>query len=144
MKTIQETLEELALVSDMLNDRGDTYDVGCSEDQFYTMIKSARRNNPHKPIRMLRDWIWWQIEYPQAELDKLHEKGLQPARIRADNVLFDETEMYESDHWIITSLLVEFRHDCLFESEDMTYILCGPGTRKCLTPGQIGFFLGLS
>jgi hypothetical protein len=144
MKTIQETLEELALVSDMLNDRGDIYDVGCSEEQFYTMIKSARRNNPHKPIRILRDWIWWQIEYPQAELDKLSEKGLQPARIRADSVLFDETEMYESDHWIITSLLVEFRHDCLFESEDMTYILCGPGTRKCLTPEQIGFFLGLS
>ena len=143
MKTIEETLQDLTLVVDMLKDRGESYNIGCSEDQFYSMIKRARRNNPQKPIRILRDWIWWQIEYPQAELDRLKENGLQPVRIKADKVLLDETDRYESDHWIITSLLVEFRHNCLFETEDITYILCGPGTQKNLVPEQIEFFLGL-
>lgn len=144
MKTIDDTLKDLELISDMLNNKGDLYDIGCSENQLYTMIKRARRNNPQKPIRILKDWIWWHIEYPQAKLDHLKENGLQPVRIRADSVLWDDTSLYEPDHWIITSLLVEFRHNCLFESEDVTYILCGPGTRKNLVPEQIGFFFGLS
>lgn len=143
MKTMADALVDLEQFIDILKDKGTPYDIGCSEDQFFTMIKSARRNNPKKPIRIVKDWIWWSIEYPQTELSRLKEKGLQPARIRADQVLLDETNMYESDHWIITTHLVETRHDCLFESEDITYILCGPGTRKSVTPEQLGFFLGL-
>lgn len=144
MKTMKDAIQDLGLFLDILEDRGDPFDIGCSDDQFFTMIKSARRNNPQKPIRILKDWIWWQIEYRQEELNRLTENGLQPVRIRADQVLLDETKMYEQDHWIITSLLVEIRHNCLFESEDVTYILAGPGTRKHISPEQIGFFLGLS
>ena len=46
METVEDTLKDVALVLDMLKDCGDRYDIGCSDDQFYSIIKRARRYNP--------------------------------------------------------------------------------------------------
>nr|WP_320135561.1 hypothetical protein [uncultured Amphritea sp.] len=144
MKTTKEALKDMKQIIDILEDKGEPFDSGCSEDESVTIIERARRKSPQKPIRIVSDWIWWQIEYPLADLSRLAERHLQPVKIRADQILLDETNTYGGEQTLISTHLVDIRYDCVFESEDITYILCGLGTRKNVTPEQLAFFIGLS
>jgi len=142
MQTTKTVLKQLEQVLHLLEGPGSACDYGCPDDRFYWAIQTARRANPRKPIRIVKDWSWLEIEYDERMLGELTTKGLQPIRIKADSVLLDETKTYEQDHWLISSHLVDFRENYIFETEEITYILACEGTAKTVTPESLQFFIG--
>ncbi|MDT4869884.1 hypothetical protein FQZ97_1049380 [compost metagenome] len=63
---------------------------------------------------------------------------MQPAVILADKVVLDSRGRFATGHWERSTLLVEHRDGCLFETRNTRYVLMGTGRRKTTTPAALG------
>lgn len=124
-----ELKEFLQQCDKLLNLEGDPCDLGCSIDAARTMISRCREIYPNTPICLVSHWCWADIEFSKLDEEYLAAIGTLPAFIYSQSVIVDEQRRFPPNLQIRSSLLVEFRENCIFRTKNTAYILVGPGVR---------------
>ena len=124
----------LEQISNLKNEKGDYCDFGCSEKSIDRMIAQAKKLFPKKPCRVVSRWCWADVEIDPQHALEIREAGLQPCFIYANNILYDERDPFAAGMTVRTTLLVDFRNQCIFSSQNTNYILCGSGVRLTVLP----------
>ncbi|WP_051050774.1 DUF6957 family protein [Metapseudomonas furukawaii] len=94
--------------------------------------------SPTRPFCLVTSWHWLDLELSEQDRQKVEAAGMQPVVILADNVVFDSRSRFATGHWVRSTLLVEHRDGCLFETRNTRYVLMGEGRRKKTTPAALG------
>lgn len=128
--TLAEIIEYL---ENLCNAKGEPTDYGCSEAEIEHYKGLARCQHPGSPICVVSDWKWidTQAYAPDSEHpDRITVIDLQ--YICAKIILEDEAR--RRFRGVVTSVLTEFSHGCIFKTRNTTYILVGTGLRISLPP----------
>lgn len=83
-----------------------------------------------KPFCAVRNWIWIDLEMPDAVRTKIMSDGLQPVMIYAHSVVFDSAGRFNPGDWVRSTPLVKLSDGYLFETQNTIYVLIGQGIRK--------------
>ncbi len=93
-------------------------------------ISYARNLSLNKPFCGIRNWIWIDLEMPDAVRSKIISDGLQPVMVYAHSVIFDSAGRFNPGDCARSTPLVKFSDGHLFETQNTIYLLIGQGTRK--------------
>lgn len=120
----------------IVEQKGNPIDIGCAENHVKKSIDYAYSISPHKRIRVVKDWQWWDIVFSKPHLEAVENNGLLPSLIFCGNLVYDSRLlMTMSGGRVRTSLLQKFHKEySLFETKNAHYILCGMGERKAVKP----------
>ncbi|PKM30014.1 MAG: hypothetical protein CVV07_10095 [Gammaproteobacteria bacterium HGW-Gammaproteobacteria-11] len=92
--------------------------------------KLATSHPGYKPFRIVRDWIWADLDVGEKIAADLKHQGLQPVMVYAHEVVFDSTHRFAPGNWVRTTPLLGFTSPGIFETTNTVYILLGTGRRK--------------
>ena len=96
---------------------------------------------PYKPVCVVNNWMWWDLEVTDQHEQLLKQNGQQAALIKADTVIDDEAGRLRPGDWVRSSPLVSFSENCIFETQNTVYLLVGKGSRKRISlDTAIAFF----
>ena len=112
----------------------DKIDIGCSDKNIEQSMRYAYSVCPHKRIRVIRNWQWWDIDFNDEYLAAVHQDGLLPSLVYCEDLIYDSRLLLTtSGGRVRTSLLKKFhtKHS-LFETHRTHYILNGLGERKAV------------
>ncbi len=87
-----------------------------------------------RPLCVVANWIYWDIEYSDEDTATLKEKGFLPAAIFSKNIIWDEQNRWPRGYCVKTTFLKYFEHNCLFHTQNTSYLLAGPGSRCTISP----------
>tara|TARA_R110000850_G_scaffold274853_1_gene413089 strand:+ start:765 stop:1178 length:414 start_codon:yes stop_codon:yes gene_type:complete len=87
----------------------------------------------YKPYRIVRDWIWADLDVNEKIIKDLETRDLKPVMVYAHDVMYDSTHRFDPGNWVRTTPLVKFTPPCFFETQNTVYILIGDGKRKTAT-----------
>ena len=79
---------------------------------------------------LVRDWIWVDLDLPEAVREELNRIPLLPVMLYANCVVTDSLGRFGKGDWVRSTPLVSFTHGCFFETHDTVYALLGHGVRK--------------
>lgn len=129
--TPEDILEQ---ASRLVNCDGDPCDFGCAEKDLPRAIALGKELYPGRPYRVARNWCWADLDVDEQDAKYLDEEGVLPAFLFAGEVIEDERNPEGAVIAVKTSLLVEFRNNCLFTTRNTIYILLGTGSRLVVSP----------
>lgn len=86
------------------------------------------------PICVITNWTYWDIKYPQKDIEELTDKGFLPAAIFSENILWDEQNRWPVGSCIKSTWLKHFEYDCIFHTNNTSYLLVGHGMRCTIEP----------
>ncbi len=89
-----------------------------------------------RPICIISSWIYWDITYQAEDVQKLKERGFLPAAIFSENLIWDEQDRWSPGSCVKTTWLKRFEFNCIFHTQNTTYLLVGAGTRCPISPGM--------
>ncbi|VAW80705.1 hypothetical protein MNBD_GAMMA12-851 [hydrothermal vent metagenome] len=124
------TEELLSDLSDMVGQKGDPYDIGCSENSIEAMCDFASSINNQKKIRTVKSWQWWDLQVP---CNIKFPDSLMPIMIYASSLVSDSAYYLRPGDWVRSTPLLSIHERCITETTNSFYILVGPGTRKTVT-----------
>ena len=113
---------------------GELIDTGCSQEDIDDVIKQANKINPNKKFRVVSDWRWWDIKFPNNlhtnVVKILEDRSQLPSLIYSSNLLVDSSGEFDPGFCVRSTFLVKLYHGCIFETGNTFYILVGQGNRK--------------
>ena len=122
-------------IDELLNGKGDAFDIGCTESELQYLCEKWRDNPTSKGVCAVRNWQWWDLELPE---DEVLPDGMRPALMYASDVIMDYRSRFEPGTSVRSTLLTELHDGCVFETQNTLYILVGPGCRKLADPKVMG------
>ncbi len=121
-------MTNLKAMTDLLYGDGEPMQGGDLTLQEAKVQGKALAN--HKPYRIVRNWIWADLDV-DAEIAKgLEMRDLQPVVVYAHEVMYDSSHRFEPGNWVRTTQLTKFTPPCFFETRNTLYVLVGEGKRK--------------
>jgi len=99
-----------------------------------TLLKDRR------PLCIISNWTYWDIKYLKDDIGTLKERGLLPAAIFSENIMWDERHRWPQGSCVKTTWLKRFEHNCVFHTKNTTYLLVGSGTRCSISPDMFNSF----
>lgn len=123
----------------LLGDSGVVHE-GLSESQARELGVERYMNSPAKKVRIVRDWVWLDIQVPQSEATVLEEDGFMPAILYAHAVVHDFSNDFDAGNWVCSTVLVKGSSSSpstLVETKNRFYILVGKGYRGTVRPQVI-------
>lgn len=121
-------MNELNEVTDLLY--GDGEPMQGSDLALEDAKALGRAHADYKPFRVVRKWIWADLDVDENVVRDLHQQGLNPAMVYAHEVMFDSTGHFAPGNWVRTTPLVKFTPPSIFETTNTVYVLVGEGKRK--------------
>lgn len=100
-------------------------------------VELAKQSFPGKPYCTVRQWVLIDLDTSEEMKVTIAEKGFHPVLLYAHEVVFDSRGRFLPGDWVRSTLLVELRESCLFETENTVYILLGDGARKQADPSIV-------
>ncbi|MCP3430658.1 DUF6957 family protein [Stutzerimonas stutzeri] len=94
-----------------------------------TILALRDEHFPGRQFCLIRNWIWIDLDLPDAARDGMSSMQLQPVMLYGD-VLIDSVGRFDEGDWLRSTPLVSFSQGCLFETRDTVYVLLGHGLRK--------------
>jgi hypothetical protein len=67
----------------------------------------------------------------------LENHTVQPILLYAHTVVTDSARRFSPGDWVRSTLLVDRKSNCLFETQNSVYILLGTGSRKTAEPAVV-------
>ncbi|MCL1078614.1 hypothetical protein D5R81_11940 [Parashewanella spongiae] len=128
-----DSLDKLERTSSAFCNKGDHFDVGCSEDDVEKYRALSHTLILSKKVCIVKNWLWWDIDVPKNTLDLLTQNRLHPVMVKADTVIEDEAGRFHYGDWVRTSFLTKFTDNCIFETKNTVYLLVGSGMRKSVS-----------
>lgn len=93
-------------------------------------IEQGQAFAKYMPYRIVRDWIWADLNVDEKIVKDLETRDLQPVMVYAHEVMYDSSQRFEPGNWVRTTPLIKFTPPCFFETQNTVYILVGEGKRK--------------
>lgn len=137
---MSDNIDGLAQLANTFFEKGEPYDSGCNENQIDHFLAKSRLLDPTKPVCIVKDWTWCDLDTTADEFQQISAFGLQAVIIKSDFVIKDEACRFDYGNWVRTSYLKEFHFNCLFETQNTVYLLVGDGTRKAINSDQLKRF----
>lgn len=117
---------QISHLAGVLSSEGTPTDFGCTEDEMESMKERTLTIKPYKPYCIVKHWTIWDVQLYEGNQDK-HEAT---ALIKADHIIEDELKRFPVGGWVRSTLIVEIYENCIFRTNNSSYILVGKGTRK--------------
>lgn len=121
--------------SDFLSSKGEEIHSACDDEA--AGIALAQELCPGKPYCSVRQWILVDLDISDDKKVLVTEQGFQPILLYAHTVVTDSARRFSPGDWVRSTLLVERKSNCLFETQNSVYILLGTGSRKTAEPAVV-------
>lgn len=118
----------------LLNEKGETFDFGCEQNDLAHLIKLASSLYPAKKQRAAKKWTIWDSDLDDRSRDDWKKDGFEPTLLYAVCIIFDSSRQLDYRNFAMSTALQELAQDCFFVSQNTVYICVGPGTRKTVDP----------
>jgi len=128
-------MDDLHVMTDLLLGEGEPMPGG--EMTLEEAIALGKSEAKDKPIRVVRDWIWADLDVSETEAKAMQEQGFQPVMVYAHYVMHDSSYKFGTGFWVRTTPLIRFTPPCIFETANTVYILIGEGKRKVTSVNAI-------
>ncbi len=122
-------------ISDFLSSKGEEIHSACDDEA--AGIALAQELCPGKPYCSVRQWILVDLDISDDKKALVAEQGFQPILLYAHTVVTDSARRFSPGDWLRSTLLVERKSNCLFETQNSVYILLGTGSRKTAEPAVV-------
>jgi len=99
-------------------------------DTDEALINLVKAIFPRKPYCLVDDWIVFNVDVTEHELQKIHAAGKLPLVLFAHNVRFDSERRFDVGDWVRSTMAMSFQDGFLFETWNTIYVLVGPGHEK--------------
>lgn len=119
-------------ISDFLSDDGEAIHSACDDEA--AGIVMAQELCLGKPYCSVRQWVLVDLDISDGKKALVTEQGFQPILLYAHNVVTDSAGRFAPGDWVRSTLLVDLKSNCLFETKNSVYILLGAGSRKVADP----------
>ena len=118
----------------LFGDSGSVHD-GFSESHAWELAIELYKNSPAKIVRIVRDWVWLDVQAPERDTAMLEEKGFMPAVLYAHAVIHDFSKDFDAGDWVCSTVLVKDSTSSMpIETKNSFYILVGRGYRRKVRP----------
>ncbi|MFY0677867.1 MAG: hypothetical protein JXR18_11340 [Neptuniibacter sp.] len=118
-------------------DPGEVFDAGYMNSEPGTLLDIATSISSSKPIRIVDEWTWLDIEYESEVMKMIENEGLQPVMLFALSIVYDSTQPDSVGNWVRTSMLKKFHAPGIFETRNRLYVMINSGRRKGVPPSYI-------
>ncbi len=118
-------------------DPGELFDAGYTDRPFEELVLIANEIAPFKPVRIVKYWTWFDIQFSNKIIARFAAEGLKPVMLMADEILYDSTQPESVGHWVRTSPLLKFHLPGAFETRNRIYMMVDAGRRKSVSPAFI-------
>lgn len=122
-------------ISDFLSSKGE--EIHSASDDEAAGIALAQELCPGKPYCSVRQWILVDLDISDDKKALITEQGFQPILLYAHTVVTDSARRFSPGDWVRSTLLVDRKSNCLFETQNSVYILLGTGSRKTAEPAVV-------
>ncbi|MGB4074763.1 DUF6957 family protein [Pseudomonas sp.] len=122
-------------VSDFLTRAGEPIESSCDDED--TGIALAQEMCQGKQYCSVRQWIIVDLDISDDKKALVIEQGFQPFLLYAHIVVTDSARRFSPGDWVRSTLLVDLKNNCLFETQNSVYILLGGGSRKTAEPAVV-------
>lgn len=117
-------------------------DYGCSEKSIDIMIKETKIIEPYKPYCIVENWIWLDFSFSEADAKVFTERDFKPCLVRSKKVIEDEAKRLHIGTSVRSTWLRSFHNNCIFMTQNTSYILVGKGSRVSVSPEILSVILG--
>lgn len=121
-------MTDLKAITDLLYGDGEPMHAG--DFTLQEAIEQGQAFAKDKPFRIVRDWIWADVDVDNKIAKDLETRDLKPVMVYAHEVMYDSSHRFELGNWVRTTQLTKFTPPCFFETRNTVYILMGQGKRK--------------
>ncbi len=122
-------------ISDFLSSEGEAIPSACDDE--VAGIALAQKLYPDKPYCSVRQWILVDLDISDDKKALVAEQGFRPILLYAHAVVNDSACRFSPGDWVRSTLLVDLKSNCLFETRNSVYILLGAGSRKTVEPAVV-------
>ncbi len=122
-------------IGDFLSSKGEEIHSACDDEA--AGIALAQELCPGKPYCSVRQWTLVDLDISDDKKALVTEHGFQPILLYAHTVVTDSARRFSPGDWVRSTLLVERKSNCLFETQNSVYILLGTGSRKTAEPAVV-------
>lgn len=122
-------------INDFLASEGNAMHSACDDEA--AGIALAQELCPGKPYCSVRQWILVDLDISDGKKALITEQGFQPILLYAHTVVTDSARRFSLGDWVRSTLLVDRKSNCLFETQNSVYILLGTGSRKTAEPAVV-------
>lgn len=122
-------------ISGFLSKKGEAIYNACDDEA--AGIALAQELYPGKQYCSVRQWILVDLDISDDKKALVTEQGFQPTLLYAHTVVTDSARRFSPGDWVRSTLLVDLKSNCFFETQNSVYILFGPGSRKTAEPAVV-------
>jgi len=122
-------------ISDFLSSEGEAIPSACDDE--VAGIALAQKLYPGKPYCSVRQWVLVDLDISDDKKALVAEQGFRPILLYAHAVVNDSACRFSPGDWVRSTLLVDLKSNCLFETRNSVYILLGAGSRKTAEPAVV-------
>jgi len=95
-------------------------------------IHAAQKRFPGRSFCVVDEWVWLDLDAPEAVIQGLSGEGKKPVMLLVLNVLFDSTTASKEPQLFRSTPLIEFNDGMFFHTKSKLYVLTGQGRRKSM------------
>lgn len=103
--------------------------LGGSRLDDNDLIELAADVFSEKPFCIVRQWMLLDVMFPDSRDNEIKAQGLEATVLYAQELVFDSHNKHQVGDGVLSDLQRDF-DGCIFESQDVLYILAGRGARK--------------
>lgn len=122
-------------VSEFLSSEGEVINSICDDEA--AGVAMAQDLCPEKPYCSVRQWVLVDLDISDDKKALVAEQGFRPILLYAHAVVNDSACRFSPGDWVRSTLLVDLKSNCLFETRNSVYILLGAGSRKTVEPAVV-------
>lgn len=122
-------------ISGFLSNKGEAIYSACDDEA--AGIALAQELCPGKPYCSVRQWVLVDLDISDDKKASVAAQGFQPILLYAHTVVTDSARRFSPDDWVRSTLLIDLKSNCLFETKNSVYILLGAGSRKTAEPAVV-------
>ncbi|WP_442967437.1 DUF6957 family protein [Pseudomonas sp. S36] len=118
------------LISDILYGPAQSLSGSGLNDEGLARV--AGEDYAGQEVCVVRHWLLLDVLLPEGEQSQLEREGLQATVLYANSIVYDSRTHMRGGKDIISGYESE-SYGWLFRADDTTFILAGPGGRKCVS-----------
>jgi hypothetical protein len=127
----------LAAIAEFLSMASGRPMQGCAPENIAALLEQVKQRHPGKPICVVSNWIYADLEVTDDQRNVFQRQGLNPALLWANNVLIDDRRPHYVGHCVRSTVQVSFTDGYLFETRNTVYVLQGQGVGKLVNAAII-------
>lgn len=123
--------QHLEAITDALYGADGLCKAGCAEEEAWKICDELLSSASGRPVRIIRNWIWFDIEVSEEDLEQMNKNGFMPSLIYSHYVIHDSSGNFARGYWVCTKALpLNSSPSSVVASRNTDYVLVGDGHRR--------------